>query len=170
LKIVAEQSSSTDAELMRRHRNATLIVRVFLALTVAIIVAAFVGRNHFPQRDNPALDAVVKLSILVLGFGSLVLRRTRFSPMRLQGIATLKGTTGLLATLESTTIQVALLGVVVAVSGFVGTLFTGNTFYSYGAGLVGLVVLLNCYPTRKRWQQAVQVFGDSARELPKPSF
>jgi len=76
----------------------------------------------------------------------------------------------LLATLESTTIQVALLGALVAVCGFAGTLVTGNTYYSYGAGIVGLVVLLNCYPTRNRWKQTVTRFGAANEPPPPPAF
>ncbi len=79
--------------------------------------------------------------------------------MRLQDIAALRGISGLLGTLQRTTLQVALLGVLIAVFGFSATLMTGNDFYSYGAGLVGLVVLLYCYPTRTSWQQAVTKFG-----------
>ena len=87
-----------------------------------------------------------------------------FSKMRLQDITALKGVSGLLTTLASTTLQVALLGVAMAIFGFIATVMTGNEFYSYGAGLVGFVVLLYGYPTRSSWQQAVQKFGQSASE------
>ncbi len=151
---------------MRRHKATSLAVRVMLALTVALSLAAFLGRSHFRQRDNPTLDAAVRVTILIFGLGSVVLRRTRFSAMRLKDIAALNGISGLLATLERTTLQVALLGMAVAVFGFIATLMTGNDFYAYGAGLVGLVVLLYCYPTRASWQQAILQFGDSAGPPP----
>jgi len=164
---VAEQLSiNYQSELMRRHKATSLAVRVMLALTVALSLAAFLGRSHFRQRDNPTLDAAVRVTILIFGLGSVVLRRTRFSAMRLKDIAALNGISGLLATLERTTLQVALLGMAVAVFGFIATLMTGNDFYAYGAGLVGLVVLLYCYPTRASWQQAILQFGDSAGPPP----
>lgn len=161
-------SSNSQAELLRRHKAAVLTVRVFLALTVALSGAAFLGRNHFRQQDNPALDIAVRIAILCFGLGSVVLRRTRFSAMRLQDIAALSGISGLLATLQRTTVQVALLGATIAIFGFSATLMTGNDFYAYGAGLVGLVVLLYCYPTRTSWQQAVAKFGVAASEPPPP--
>jgi len=156
---VADPNGISDAELLRRHASATRLVRLLLALSIALAFAAFLGRNRLPQRENPTLDAAVRIAILVCGLGAVALRRTRFSPMRLQDIAALKGISGLLATLEKTTLQVAFLGATVSVFGFVATLMTGNTFYSYGAGLVGLAVLGYCYPTRNAWQQAITKFG-----------
>ena len=91
--------------------------------------------------------------------------------MRLQDVVALKGTPGLLATLERTAIQVALLGAVIAVFGFTATLMTGNDFFAYGAGLVGLVVQLNCYPSRLHWQQTVTRFASAGAAPPEhPTF
>ena len=146
-----------------------LIIRALLALTVALSAGAFLGRSHFRQQDNPSLDMALRITILIFGLGSVVLRRTRFSAMRLQDIAALRGISGLLVTLQTTTLQVALLGAVVAMFGFAATLMTGNDFYSYGAGLVGLVVLLYCYPTRTSWQQAVAKFGGFAGDSSQAS-
>jgi hypothetical protein len=166
---VAEQlSTNYQPELRRRHHTAAMTVRGLLALTVALSLAAFLGRNRFSQHDNAPLDMAVRITILICGLGSVVLRRTRFSAMRLQDIAAVRGISGLLATLERTTIQVALLGAAVALFGFIATLMTGNDFYGYGAGLVGLVVLLYCYPTLKSWQQTVAKFGTAATEPPQP--
>ncbi len=165
---MADPNGISDAELLRRHASATRVVRLFLALTIALAFAAFLGRNRLPQRENPTLDAAVRIVILICGLGAVALRRSRFSPPRLQDIAALKGISGLLATLEKTTLQVAFLGAAVSVFGFVATLMTGNTFYSYGAGLVGLAVLGYCYPTRNAWQQAITKFA-AAPESPQSS-
>jgi len=163
---MTEQSTNFQPELLRRHRTTVLLVRVLLALTVALSLAAYLGRGHFRQKDNQSLDIAVRVTILIFGLGSVVLRRTRFSAMRLQDITALSGISGLLATLQKTTIQVALLGAAIAVFGFVATLLTGNDFYAYGAGLVGVVVLLYCYPTKTSWQQAVAKFGAAANGPP----
>lgn len=153
-----EATNQIQAELQRRHRSAVLLVRVLLAMTVALVLAAFLARGRISQRENSTLDIAVRVTILVFGLGSVALRRTRFSAMRLQDITALRGTSGLLDTLQKTTMQVAALGGVISVFGFVATLLTGNDFYAYGAGLVGLVVLLYCYPTRNSWQQTVNKF------------
>ncbi len=160
VKTLSEQlSTNYQPELRRRHRTAALTVKALLALTVALSVAAFLVRNRFSPRENPPLEMALKITIVFFGVGSVVLRRTRFSAMRLQDIAALRGISGLLATLEKTTIQVGLLGGAVAIFGFIATWMTGNAFYSYGAGLVALFVLLNCYPTLSSWQKTAEQCG-----------
>ena len=110
----------------------------------------------------------VRISILTFGLSSIALRRTKFSTMRLQDIGGLQGPVGLLATLQRTTIQVALLAAVVALIGFCGTLFTGNDFYTYAGGVVAIAVLLYAYPVRHSWEVAVQRFA-SNETLPDSS-
>jgi hypothetical protein len=85
--------------------------------------------------------------------------------MRLQDIGSLQGPSGLLATLQRTTVQVALLACVIAFIGFAGTLFTGNDFYTYAAAVVAIAVLLYAYPVRRSWEAAVRRFA-SAETLP----
>lgn len=141
-----------------------MTVRALIASTVLLSLLAFLGRNHFRHEENDSLDRVMRITILVLGLGSVVLRRRKFSAMRLQDIAALKGVSGLLATLASTTLQVALLGAALAIFGFITTVMTGNEFYAYGSGLVGFVVLLYCYPTQSSWQQTVRQFAQPTGE------
>src|SRR5258706_2857017 len=162
-------SNDLQSELMRRHRAAALTVRAFLALTVLLSLSAFLARNHFRHEEYDSLDRALRITILIFGLGSVVLRRRKFSATHLQDIAAVKGVSGLLATLASTPLLVALLGAAMAIFGFLATVMTGNEFYSYGAGLVGFVVLLYCYPTRSSWQQAVQKFGQSAGGSPAKS-
>jgi len=165
---MTEQPTQHQAELKQRQGSTALIVRLLLALVVALSLAAFVGHNHFQQRENSNLDIAVRITILMFGLGSIVLRRTRFSVMRLQDITALAGISGLLKALQKTTLQVAALGTFIAIFGFVATYLTGNDFYAYGAGLVAVVVLLYCYPTFSSWQRAVTKFSTAA--APPPSL
>jgi hypothetical protein len=166
-----KSSSDIQTELRRRQKAAALTVRALIVLIIVLSLVAFIGRSHFRHQENPLLDIALRITILIFGLGSVVLRRTRFSAMRLQDIAALKGVSGLLGTLERTTIQVAILGIVIAIFGFIVTLRTGNDFYTYGSGLVGLVVLLYCYPTLFSWQRTVERFAPTAAERPPtPTF
>ena len=88
---------------------------------------------------------------LHLGNWSIVWRRTKFSALRLKDIAGLQGATGLIGTLEKTTLQVALIAATIVAVGFIATVLTGNEFYTYAGRLIGLVVLLISYPTRSSW-------------------
>lgn len=159
----AEHSANEiQAELTRRHKTAAAIVRTLLVVTVVFSLVAFLARSHLRHQENEALDRALRITILILGLGSVLLRRTRFSETRLQDTVALKGVAGLLGTLAATSLQVALLGAVMTTFGFIATLMTGNEFYSYGTGVVGFVVLLYGYPARSSWEQAVQRFTTPA--------
>jgi len=125
---------------------------------VLLSLLAFVGKRFLTQR-NSAPDMIVNIIIVVFGLGAITLRRTRFSRMRLQDIGALQGPTGLLITLERTTLLVALIGAVIALVGFVATLANGSPFYTYQAGVVALAVLVYGYPIRTAWQQAVRRYA-----------
>jgi len=99
------------------------------------------------------------ITVLVLGLGAIAFRRTRFATMRLQDIAALRGPSGLLITLQRTTLQIALIGTTAAVIGFATTLLTGDDSYTYRAGLVAVAILLYCYPVRRSWEKALERFS-----------
>lgn len=78
--------------------------------------------------------------------------------MRLQDIVGLAGVSGLLQTLEKTTIQIALFAAAVTVIGFVSTLMTGNEWYTYWASAISVILLIYCFPLKSSWILAVRRF------------
>ena len=152
-------SESVERELARRHNAAKTTVLGLLVGTVLLCVVAYVSKNFLTPQNNPSLDIGVRIVIMIFGLGSIVLRRTRFATMRLQDIGALGGPSALLKTLEKTTLQVALIGATLSVLGFVATLMTGNDFYTYGACLISIVILLYCYPTKTSWIRTIQRFA-----------
>ncbi len=154
-------SPEAQAELTRRHKAAATTVLGLLVATILLSVLAFLGRPYFTEKPNPPLDIAVRIVILVLGLGAVVWRRTKFQPMRLQDIAGLAGVSGLLSTLEKTTVQIALLGAAIAAIGFVSTLMTGNERYSYWSGAIAVIVFIYCYPTKTSWLRALYRFTES---------
>lgn len=154
-----DQPRSALPELERRHKATATTVRLLLILTIVLSAVTFFVSKSIPPQNNPSLDIAVRITILIFGLGAMALRRTRFSTMRLQDIGALKGASGVLITLQRTTLQVALLGAIIAAVGFAATLMTGNAFYTYGAGLVSLAVLLYCYPVRTSWDKAIKRFA-----------
>ena len=154
-------SPEAQAELTRRHKAASTTVVGLLVATILLSVIAFLGRPYFrEQPPNPPLDIAVRIVILVLGLGAIAWRRNKFATMRLQDIVGLQGVTGLLKTLEKTTIQLALLGSSITAVGFIATLVTGNEWYTYWAGLIAIVVFIYCYPTKSSWLRALTKFTD----------
>jgi hypothetical protein len=162
-------SPEAQAELTRRHKSAATTVIGLLVATILLSVVAFLGRPYFTEKPNPPLDIAVRIVILVLGLGAVVWRRTKFQPMRLQDIVGLAGISGLLRTLEKTTLQIALLGAAIAVIGFVSTLMTGNEWYSYWAGAIAVIVFVYCYPTKSSWLRALYRFGEPQAQNPAES-
>lgn len=157
-------SADVLSELNRRHKSTSTTILSLLVAVVLLCVLAFVSQKFLTPSSNSSLDMAVRLSILILGLGAIALRRTKFAKMRLQDIAALQGPTGLLITLQRTTQLVALIGISVAVIGFVSTLVTGTAVYTYQAGIVAAAVLLYGYPVRSAWEQAVRRYSPSEQQ------
>jgi hypothetical protein len=153
-------SPEAQAELARRHKAAATTVVGLLVATILLSIIAFLAGPYFTEKPNPPLDIAVRILILVLGLGAVVWRRTKFQPMRLQDIVGLAGVTGLLKTLEKTTVQIALLGAAIAATGFISTVLTGNQMYSYWAGAIAVIVFVYCYPTKQSWLRALYRFTE----------
>ena len=100
------------------------------------------------------------IAILVFGLGAFVLRRTRFAAMRLKDIAALKGTSGLLKSLQDTTIQIAFIGGAIALMGFIVTILTGDWTSMLRASGVSAIVLIYGYPFRSAWERVARQLSD----------
>ena len=159
-----QKSESIEAELARRHRTAAMVVGALLGLTIALVVIGFVASETLHRPGDPSLAMGLWIAILIFGLGSFVLRRTRFQAMRLQDIAALRGTSGLLATLQGTTLQIAFIGGAIALMGFMVMIMTGNKYDMLRAGGVAAIVIISAYPQRTAWERLVksaeQLSGD----------
>ncbi|HVQ36382.1 MAG TPA: hypothetical protein VMS31_02550 [Pyrinomonadaceae bacterium] len=155
----SKPTSSVESELASRHKTTARTVQGLLIGVVLLCVLALVSKKFLTQHTNPSLHMAVLITILGLGLGAIALRRTRFATMRLEDIAGLRGPSGLLITLQRTTLLIALIGCAAAVVGFAATLYTADDTYTYRAGLVAIAVLLYCYPMRNAWARAVRRFS-----------
>ena len=157
-------SPEAQAELARRHKAAATTVLGLIVATVLLAVVAFLARPYLTPQDNAVINMAVRIVILFLGIGAIVWRRTKFQPMRLQDIFGLAGVSGLLKTLERTTIQLAVLGASIAAIGFIATLVTGNEWYTYLASAVAVLVFVYCYPTKSSWLRTLHRFSEREAE------
>ena len=153
-------SADVQAELLRRHKStATTVLSLFFAV-VLLSILAFVSQKFLAPRNSSSLDMTFRIIIPILGLGAIALRRTRLAKMRLQDIAAIRGPSGLLATLQKTALLMAMIGIAVALIGFVCTLMTGQVWYTYTAAVVAAAVLLFYgYPLRPSWEQALQRYS-----------
>lgn len=165
----AKPTTSVQSELVQRQKATARTVKALLIAVVLICVLAFVSKKFLTEQTNASLHMTVLITILVLGLGAIAFRRTRFATMRLHDIAALRGASGLLITLQRTTLQIALIGATAAAVGFLATLLMGDDSYTYRAGLVAGAILLYCYPIRSSWERTVQRFSPDQKgpDLPE---
>lgn len=158
-------SPETQAELARKHKAAATTVLGLLVATILLSIVAFMSRTYLELKPpNLYLDWATRLLVLFFGLGAVAWRRNRFSAMRLQDIAGVAGSTGLIKTLEKTTLQLALFAGVIAAIGFAVTLIQGNELYTYWSCAIAVVVLIYCYPTKSSWLKTVRYFTDPQTE------
>lgn len=152
-------SADLQDELARRHRAATLVVAGFLILDLALLAVAFFAGERIFRPGDPSIVMGLWIAVLVFGLGAFVIRRTKFAAMRLQDVAALKGVSGLLKTLQDTTIQVACIGGAIALMGFMITIRTGDWTNMLRAVGVSAIVLVYCFPFRGAWERVVMQLG-----------
>src|SRR2546430_4852545 len=114
-------AQEVQTELERRHRKASTLVLVFFVLDIVLVLIAYFAAERLYRQGAPSTIMGLWIAILVFGLGAFVLRRTRFAAMRLKDIAALKGISGLLKTLQDTTIQIACIG---GASGLMGVIIS----------------------------------------------
>lgn len=149
-------NTNDSDELMRRHRTATMFVVGFLILDIALLAIAYLAAARLFRPRDPSLVMALWIAILVFGLGAFVLRRTRFAAMRLKDIAALKGMSGLLKSLEGTTIQVACIGGAIGLMGFMLVILSGDWTFTLRAIGVSVIVLIYGYPFRSAWERVVR--------------
>jgi hypothetical protein len=154
-----ETPAKIQAEVIRRHKSTRTTILSLLVAVVLLSILASVSQKFVTPRSTSSLQMSVLITIMVFGLGAIAFRRTRFATMRLQDIAGLRGASGLLIFLQRTTLQVALIGITIAVIGFVAALLIGEPAISYRGGVVAAAVMLYCYPVRRSWEQAVRRFA-----------
>lgn len=143
-------------ELNNRHKSAAMFVGGALGLSVALVGIAFtIGERFFRPGDNTFSIALWTL-IFVLSVGAIVLKRMRFAASRLHDISVLRGASGMLKDMQSTTITIASLGGAVALLGFIVMIQAGDKYQMLRAGLVAIFVLLYSYPQKSAWLRVLQ--------------
>jgi hypothetical protein len=152
---LAQTVEGTQGELIRRHTSAANVVKLVGVFTLLLMLVALSGVLASAVRFNPTAANTLRFIIVFLGVGAIVYRRTKFQAMRLQDIAALRGASGLLQTLQTTTVIVALIAALIASLGLAISLMTGGTDMLY-FGVIAFAVLVYCYPRRAAWQSVVR--------------
>ena len=157
---MAQTVEGTRGELERRHSAAANVVKLVGAFTLLLMLVALSGVLSSAVSFDPTAANTLRFIIIFLGVGAIVFRRTRFSAMRLQDIAALRGASGLLETLQKTTVIVALIAALIAVLGLLISVMTGAGTDMLYLGVIAGAVLLYAYPRRAAWDAVVRALAD----------
>ena len=162
---MTQNADTEQDELTRRHRAAVRVVSGVFTLTLALAVIALAATPRLLSFYNPVAAPPLLLVILFLGLGSIIFRRTKFSTMRLRDIGALRGASGLLETLQSTTVYVALAGAAVAVLGFAFTVMSGDKTNVIYPTVIALAVLAYGYPRKAAWRGVLDTLAASDEDV-----
>ncbi len=158
----------TQDELVRRHRAAARVVWAMVALTLVLLALALTGVLRGSIEPDPQLGGTLRIVAALFALGAIIYRRTKFSAMRLRDIGALHGPTGLLKTLQTTTVHVALIGGAIAVMCFVVNLMTGAQSDRWLC-VIALAVLFYAYPRRAAWRAVVEATTEGPRADAPPA-
>ncbi len=143
-------------EFSSRYNFSVRFVYAIITLTLILVALAFARLYPRFNSFDPNLFVALRISILFFGLGAVVVRRTRLNAARLSDIASLRGASGLLASLQKTTIIVAALAGAMAVMAFIIAAQTGDAFDVLLPAIAALAILLFSYPRRALWERALQ--------------
>lgn len=169
-RTVTRTPDNAHDELTRRHRAALLTVAAMMVLTLILAGLALTGR--FSSRlitPDPTTVWTLRIVMVFLAVGAVPLRRTRFGAARLQDIASLRGTSALVATLHSTTRLLALLGGAIAVVGFVVCTMTYDLWDVVRLVVFAFAVLFYAYPRLPAWRRVVEAAQEEGGASDSPA-
>lgn len=151
-------SEETRTRVAAAHRTALTLV---VAFATSIVIYAGVGllilsaRGTNRQAEPPY---AFYAAAAVLAIGSIVLRRARLHPMKLEVVAGTRGVEGLIKHLLSVTIVAAAIAEIIGVLALAVAFFGGDRSDIIRLGVVALAVSLFNYPRRSAWQRVVDYF------------
>ena len=165
---MTQTRESTQQELIRRHRLALIFIIAAFGTTSVLMIIGFLHKFPLmPFSRNFAL--VLWVLIAMLGLGTILLRRTLLDTGRLNDIAALRGITGVLTSLQNTTMLLAAIGESIAIMGFVTTMMSNDWIPVRNAGVIAIGVLLYSYPIKSTWQLVVQGIERKGLDEPPPA-
>lgn len=112
--------------------------------------------NANATDGSATLTTFLWVTILALAVSAFLLRRVILAPAVLRDTATVKGVAGLLQSLQTKTILLAIIGGIVAVLGFIISLASGNYSDMLRAGLIAIIIIFIAFPRKSSWQRLAQ--------------
>jgi hypothetical protein len=148
-------SEQTADELGKRYQTTSLIVVGQIAATLVLIGIAWLIAPRIDLAITQQTTTALWVLIIFAAIGVFLLRRILFNWKRLGNINAAKGVKGLISTLQTHTILLGTLTVVIAIIGFLISVMTGDKFEMFRAGAIALIVFIMIFPRKKIWETIV---------------
>lgn len=161
------------------RRTISILATQFLVVIILVGAAWFLAGKFYPFGEptgdasfsienltNPNSGNIVAttlwITILAVALSSFLLRRLIFSSDALRDTMTIEGAHGLLKSLQTKSIAVAFLGVIIAILGFIVTLISGNFTDMLRAAIISAIVIFVVFinfPRKNAWQRLLAHSG-----------
>lgn len=149
---MSEINEKVANDLEKVYQTTSIIVSIQIFSTIILIIF---GWFFAAITDISVSERAISLmwgTIILLVVVSFILRRVLFSMERLKQNAQSKK---LFIALQNNTVFLGLIGVIIAIIGFLVATLSGNKFEILRAGVVSLVVFLFNFPRKIFWQKIV---------------
>jgi hypothetical protein len=168
---VKELPEQIQNEISGRYKTTvSILVTQFLIVAILLIAAWFLAGKFYPfgmptgnasfsienltdTNNGNTIATTLWITILAVAVSSFLLRRFIFAPNVLKDIAIIKGTSNLLKSLQTKTVLLAGLGVVIAILGLIIALISGNITDMLRAAIIAAIVLFINFPRKTAWQR-----------------
>jgi uncharacterized membrane protein YfcA len=136
----------------KSYQTTLIIVLIQIFATIVLIIFGWFFSTFTDNSVSSRAISLLWLSIILLVIASFVLRRVFFSIERLRKSAEQKN---LSLALQNNTVFIGLVGVIIAILGFLVATLSGNKFEMLRAGAVSLVVFIFNFPRKSVWQKII---------------
>jgi hypothetical protein len=161
-------TGTLDARSESRLNRAIMSGRI-LGLALSMSVLAYILIGTLVAQLGPVRASVdnVRLALVGAGFaaliGSIVFRRSRLAPHRLEATYARNGDHGLIGYLLATTVVSAALAEVVGIAGLLLGILAGDTRAMNVFCVVALVAIIFSLPNAGRWREAYSHMASRGR-------
>lgn len=150
-----EISPENRSELEKRYRTTTIVIAFQIFVVVVLIVAAWFAAQNSDNSVTSQTLTTLWVAVLFIAVGAFLARRLLFNWERLKNVTLIKGVSGLIQTLQTNSILIGVIGLIVAAMGFLIALLSGNKWEMFRAGAIALVVFLANFPRKSVWMKIV---------------
>lgn len=148
-----EISLESKNELEKRYRTTAFLIFGQILFSIILVSIVWIIAPSAPSPSSTIDLMPLWIGALFIAVGAFVLRRVLFRWDRLKDIYTLKGISGLYASLQKNAIFLGAMAELIVIIGVVIVFLSGNSYEIFRAGLIALVVFFINFPRKSVWEK-----------------